>query len=509
LTINEDQDQDIWVGGWECALNVYNRKSRTFTTLTREKNGLPNNNIFDILTDRKGRIWMTFGGIGFAEFNKSAKTFEVYTLTNSKLPSQWVLNLTEDYSGKIILGHTNGFSIFNPENKTFENFSNKENEENSLSNNQINIIIVSRDSTLWIGTINGLNHYVPKIKKYTRYYEQNGLPNNNIAGLVEDDHGFIWISTSNGISKMDPKSGTFKNYKLTDGLQGKSYIRNSSFRTSKGEILFGGTNGYNLFFPDSLHDNTSLPPVVISNFTIFNKPVKINGPNSPLHKDISQTDAIVLNYKQSVFSFEFVALDYTAPSQNQYAYMLEGFENEWNYVGTRRSASYTNLDAGNYIFHVKGSNNDGIWNDVGVSLRIKVTPPFWKTWIFRILVIILIFSSLYALYKQRMNQAIRDKEILENKIKEGEEVIQQKIKEVDKQTAEIKARDLRELETRFMNEGIAKFSNIIILSDGDIHKMSSGIISGLANYVGIVMGALYVVKNDGSDVVIEMESSYA
>jgi len=509
LAICEDHDQDIWIGGWECALNVYNRKSKTFTTFTQEKNGLPNNNIFDILTDQKGRIWMAFGGIGFAEFNKSAKTFKVYTMTNSKLPSQWVLNLVEDYSGNILLGHTNGFSIFNPETETFENFSNKEKEDNSLSNNQINMILPSRDSTLWIGTINGLNHYDPKNKKYTRYYEQNGLPNNNIAGLVEDDHGNIWIGTANGISKLNPETNTFKNYKLTDGLQGKSYIRNSCYKSSRGEILFGGTNGYNIFYPDSLHDNASLPPVVITDFMIFNKPVKINGPHSPLHKDISQTKQIVLTYKQSVFSFEFVALDYTAPSQNQYAYMLEGFENEWNYIGTKRTASYTNLDAGKYIFHVKGSNNDGKWNEEGVTLMIKVTPPFWKRWIFRIIVILLIFYFIYTVFQQRMKVAKRDKEILEQKLKEGEEVIQQKIKEVDKQTEELKERDKSELEIRFMNEGIAKFSNIIVSSGGDIHKMSSSIISGLVSYVGIVMGAMYVVKNDGNDVVLEMESSYA
>jgi DNA repair exonuclease SbcCD ATPase subunit len=140
---------------------------------------------------------------------------------------------------------------------------------------------------------------------------------------------------------------------------------------------------------------------------------------------------------------------------------------------------------------------------------IKVTPPFWKTWIFRILVMIIICTSLYALYRQRMNHAKRDKEILESKIKEGEEIIQQKIQEVDRQAGEIKERDVRELEIRFMNEGIAKFSNIIVSSDGDVHKMSSDILSGLAKYVGIVMGALYVVKRNGSDVEIEMESSYA
>ncbi len=510
LAISNDADNDIWVGGWECGLNLFNRKNRTFTTFSKEKDGIPNNNIFDILLDRKGRIWMCFGGLGFAQFHKSTKTFTVYTQTNSKLPSAWVLNLIEDNSGNILLGHTNGFSIFNPENETFDNYSFKEDDENSLSNNQINIIQPFHDSTIWVGTINGLNRFDPRSKKFTRYFEKDGLPNNNIDGLVEDDHGNLWISSANGISKYDDVSHTFKNYKLTDGLQGKSYIRNSCFKSSKGEILFGGTNGYNIFYPDSLHDNPKLPPVVITDFMIFNRPVKINGPRSPLHKDISQTKQMTLTYKQSVFSFEFVALDYTAPSQNQYAYMLEGFEDEWNYVGTKRTASYTNLDAGKYVFHVKGSNNDGKWNEEGVSISIKVTPPFWKTWIFRIAVILILFYLMYFIYKQRMDQVKRDKQILEKKIKEGEGVIQQKMTEVEAQKEELRERDKRELEIRFMNEGIVKFSQIISSLGVDFKKMSSELISELTHYVGGIMGTLYVLNDDDPDeLYLEMESSFS
>ena len=510
LAICSDGDQDVWVGGWDCALNLYNRKSMAFTTFTSDKNGIPNNNIYDFLLDRKGRLWMTFGGFGFAQYHKSSKTFTTYTTENSDLNSSWVLNLVEDFDGNIILGHTDGFSVFNPEKETFKNFSFKESDENSLSNNQISIIMVARDSTYWIGTINGLNHFDPGNLKFTRYYVQNGLPSNNITGLVEDDHGELWISTSDGISKFEPQTGKFKNYNLTDGLQGKSFIRNSCYKSAKGEILFGGTNGYNIFLPDSLHDNSTIPPVVITGFTIFNKPVAINVHGSPLKKDISQTKKITLTYKQSVFSFEYVALDYTAPGQNQYAYKLEGFEDDWNYVGTKRLASYTNLDAGNYVFRVKGSNNDGIWNEEGASLMIKIKPPFWKTWIFRIAVILILASLVYFFVRQRIEQVKKDKEILEKKIREGEEVIQQKMAEVEHQREEIKERDKRELEIRFMNEGIAKFSSIIVSAGNDIKRMSTGILAELVDYVGIIMGAVFVVhKAHSEDIYLEMESSYA
>ena len=206
-----------------------------------------------------------------------------------------------------------------------------------------------------------------------------------------------------------------------------------------------------------------------------------------------------------------MALDYTAPDQNQYAYKLEGFEEDWNYVGTKRIASYTNLDAGNYVFRVKGSNNDGIWNEEGVSLMIRIKPPFWKTWIFRITVLLVLASLVYFFVKQRMAQVKRDKEILESKIREGEEVIQQKMAEVEQQREEIKERDQRELEIRFMNEGIAKFSSVIVSAGNDIKKMATGILSELVDYVGITMGAVFVVHkaHSAEEVYLAMESSYA
>jgi len=437
MAICKDKDNDIWLGGWESGLNLYNRKDKTFSNFTQGKNETLSKNIFDILVDHKGRLWIATSGIGFGLYDKKYNTIVAYNTKNSKLPSDWVLTLAEDYAGNILLGHTNGFSIFNPENETFENYSRKDSDDNMLSNNQTNIILPAHDSTLWIGTINGLNHFNPKNKKFAIYYEQNGLPNNNIDGLVEDDHGYIWISTANGISKFDPKSGSFKNYTLADGLQGKGYIRNSCYKTLKGEILFGGTNGFDIFNPDSLFDNPNIPPVFITDFTIFNKTAKIGETDSPLRKHISQTSKITLSYKQSVFSFEFVALDYTAPDQNQYAYKLEGFENEWNYVGDKRTATYTNLNPGNYTFRVKGSNNDGKWNEEGISLAITITPPVWDTWLFRIVTIALFLLALIFIFRLHLRNLKKREEQLKIKIKESVNKLQQANYELKERQDEI------------------------------------------------------------------------
>ena len=425
LAICNDKEDNIWIGGWGCGLNMFNRKNKTFTTFTQEKNGIPSNNIFDILVDRKGRIWIAFGNVGLAKYDKISRTFVIYSKQNSNLPANWVLNLTEDLAGNIILGLTDGFSIFNPEKETFENFRNKEDDENSLSYNQINIIIPGHDSTLWIGTVYGLNNYNPKNKKFTHFFAKDGLPDNNITGLAEDNNGSIWSSTSNGISKYDPRSGSFRNYTVADGLQGNGYIRNSCFKTSKGEILFGGTNGFNIFYPDSLFDNPNLPRVVMTGFSIFNKPVKAGEAGSPLSKQISQTSQLVLSYKQSVISFEFAALEYTSPRQNQYAYRLEGFEKDWNIVGTKHTATYTNLDPGKYVFRVKASNNDGKWNEEGVSLHITVKPPIWKTLWFRIIFIFSCCLVLASFFLIRIRNLKKQELYLKQKIEESTDELKQ------------------------------------------------------------------------------------
>jgi signal transduction histidine kinase/ligand-binding sensor domain-containing protein len=467
LSICQDQDHDIWVGGWGCGLNLYNRRNKTFTTFSNDKNNIPNNNIFDILTDQKGRIWIAFGDLGIARYDKKSGTFKLYSSNNSKLPSNWVLNLTLNYKGNIVLGHTNGFSIFDPDKETFENYSSNEKDTNSLSNDQVNKILQSHDSSLWIGTINGLNHFNPENKKFTRFYEQDGLPNNNINGLVEDNHGILWISTANGISKFDTKSGSFKNYTFTDGLQGNGFIRNSCFKTRAGEILFGGTNGYTIFHPDSLFDNLNLPKLIITDFTIFNKHVKVGERGSPLSKQISQTRQIVLSYEQNVISFEFAALEYTSPGQNQYAYKLEGFETDWNYIGTKRTATYTNLNPGKYILHAKCSNNDGRWNENGVSLLITITPPIWETWWFRSICLFAILFIISSYISIRTRNIKRNNLLLEIQVKERTKELRVKNRILRKQTIEMNETNVL-LEER--QQRIEEQSEILLAQKEDLIK---------------------------------------
>jgi hypothetical protein len=258
----------------------------------------------------------------------------------------------------------------------------------------------------------------PETGKVVDYTTTNGLPDNTINGIVEDQYGYLWISTNSGLCRFDPKTGTCKNMGLDNGLQSYEFAQGAFLKTSRGEVLFGGVNGFNVVHPDKIIVNETAPPVVISEFKIFNKTVVANQEGSPLQQDIMETKEITLSYRQSIFSFSFAALNYTVSDKNQYAYMLEGFDKDWIYCGSQRTATYTNLDPGQYTFRVKASNNDGVWNEKGISIKIIITPPFWQTWWFKGLCIIVVLSSVIAVYKIRMGAINRQREQLEQQVQE-------------------------------------------------------------------------------------------
>ncbi|HES59354.1 MAG TPA: PAS domain S-box protein, partial [Caldithrix sp.] len=254
------------------------------------------------------------------------------------------------------------------------------------------------------------------------YHLNDGLPSEGIIGIVEDNNGNLWLSTSNGISNFNVSDTTFTNYSESDGLQSDEFWHNAYFKDQKGRLYFGGQNGFNAFYPDSIKSNPFIPKIVFTDLKIFNKSVKIdekvNG-DIIISKSITQTSEIVLSHRNNIFTIEFAALHFTQPLKNKYLYKLEGFDEDWvEKSADRHFASYTNLPAGDYIFKVKASNNDGVWNEEGVSLKILITPPFWATWWFRLLTIGFIIIAVIVFYQKRTyNIKQRNKE-LEHKVQE-------------------------------------------------------------------------------------------
>ena len=240
---------------------------------------------------------------------------------------------------------------------------------------------------LWLGTDGGgLDKFDPESETFVHYTAKDGLPGDGIRGILEEDAapgdgpgdggGVLWVSTNNGLSRFDPRTETFRNFDASDGLQGNEFMGRACHKSSSGEMFFGGMNGFTAFYPDRVRDNPHVPPVVLTS-------LRQNGEDVGLRTALEHTEKVAFHWPDNSFEFEFAALNYIQPSKNQYAYRLEGFDRDWNHVGNRPYGKYTNLPGGTYTLRLKGSNNDGVWNEEGSSLAITIVPPFWATWWFR------------------------------------------------------------------------------------------------------------------------------
>jgi len=288
--------------------------------------------------------------------------------------------ILEDREGFLWLGTYSGLVRFDPRTGAFTQYRHDPADPHSLSDDFVWSLYQAPDGTLWVGTQGGLNRLDDReAGRFTVYTVEDGLPNDGIAAILGDDAGHLWLATmGGGLSRFDPRTETFRNYDESDGLQGLHFIPGAAFRSADGELFFGGASGLNRFYPADVRDNPHAPPVVLTAFRVFDQ-VRDFG------RDLAGVEEIRLSYRDNFFSFEFAALDYADPSKNRYAYILEGFDRDWVHADTRRYAAYTNVPPGVYTFRVRASNNDGVWNEEGLAVRVVITPPFWATWWFRLL----------------------------------------------------------------------------------------------------------------------------
>lgn len=289
-----------------------------------------------------------------------------------------------DEAGIVWLGTTNGLFSYHPEAPDSESrlrqYVNMRNDPRSLSEDFVSVIQSGADGTLWIGTWGGgINHFDPASSVFTRYGEREGLPNELVLSILADARQQLWIGTANGLARFDPGTTTFRTYDRLDGLPHNNFVQNAMFKDEQGRLYLGASNAVVAFNPDDIQDNPYLPPVMLTGFQVFNQSMPVGG-ESPLQQHPNYVREITLPYNQSVFTFEFVGLNFSAAAKNHYAYRMERVDPDWNYVGDRRLATYTNLSPGEYIFRVIASNNDGVWNEDGLSLRLVITPPWWQTW---------------------------------------------------------------------------------------------------------------------------------
>jgi ligand-binding sensor domain-containing protein/two-component sensor histidine kinase len=367
---------------------------------------LPSNNIYSIAEDSAGVIYIgTYRGLCL--YDPGRKQLELIdpSPTPAIVPGHIIRSVSIDKNGKIWCGTDNGVRLLHG-GKLTNVFRNIEADSTSLSHNKTTSCYIDRNSNIWIGTKSGLNLYNPRKNYFKRFISENDLPDPGIRSLIQDNGGNLWIATNHGLAKYDVNEKRFYNYGMEDGLISDQFITNAVHRDSLGVLYFGTNNGLVSFKPENIRPNSYVPPVAITNIRIFNTPIwSMNDTN--LVNTYKRENHLVLSYDQNFFSFEFAGLNYINSAANQYAYKLEGIDKEWVYPGTQRFAGYTDIPPGRYIFNVKASNNDNIWNDIPATITITIIPPWWKTWWFYALCFIAACALAYSIYRIRLQQVLK------------------------------------------------------------------------------------------------------
>ncbi len=436
LNIQEDSYGNLWFGTWGEGITVYNPKKNTYIHFRhddKDTSTISSNNAWAILEDKDKNIWIgTYNG-GLNLYHRESNTFTafVHDANNpSSIGSNKVILLYQDSRGRMWIGTDGGgLDLFDPASQTFTHYAHHD-SANSISNNAITQIHEDKHGNLWIGTMSGLNYFDISREKFIAYRKTDGLPSDFISGILEDNAGNLWISTNKGITRYQPSIGKFQNFDVADGLQSNEFKPHASLLSRSGAMYFGGTNGFNEFFPDRIREKHYKVPIVLTDFQLFNTSVPIANsthPDSPLKKSITETNAITLGHNHTVISFEFAALNYADVGRKTYSYFLEGFDKDWVKCGNERKITYTNLAPGTYIFKMRAIDSGGDWDTNILSLQMIIMPPFWQTWWFTTLAILSATGLGYLIYRIRTNAIQKQKHELEEQVRERTaEVVQQK-----------------------------------------------------------------------------------
>ena len=403
--IFEDPQGTFWLGT-QNGLYEFDPKAGIFRRYEENQDYPLGEEIRQIVKDQEGYLWLNVQGAGLKRVDPKTGIVVSHYYYKPDDPR----SLSDDYiyhfyltpDNVLWIGTEGGLNKLDINTEIITRFSfapgSKEGRDPA---NDIQHIYASLSGALWVSTVSGLKAFDPETGEFTTYTTEDGLPSNLVVWATEVTTGKVWIVTTMEVVKFDMMANIFRVYDVTDGLAGIE-LSNDMIKSSWGEIFFVSTNlGVNAFYPDKIKDNPFIPPVILTDFKLFNHFVHHYGEGSVLPKPINDVDTLTLTHNQSVFSIDFAALNYKVPEKNLYQYRLEGFDQDWSPVGTRRSATYTNLDPGEYVFRVKASNSDGVWSETGKLLRIVITPPWWKTWWFRSLTLMLLLCILVGGYRWR------------------------------------------------------------------------------------------------------------
>lgn len=385
------KDGKLWIGTYLGGMDCFDGAKFThYRHDPQNPNSLANDNVWSIVEDPSGMIWIGTLGSGLQKFDPVKKQFTTFNhSTRHQLSSDYISSLFLGRNDQLILGTAIGITLFNTKTADIEVLQTNRKGDQTFTNLNVNHVYEDSRGLVWIGTRNGLNIWDPKQDKIIQIYKSDGLSDNVIAGIIEDNSRNMWITTANGVSNIMVKLNatdhdynySFVNYSEMDGLQSNEFNLRSIFKSRHGELLLGGTKGFNLFNPESIRYNTEKPNVHFTGLRLFNEEVIVgkeyNG-NKILSSELNKVDEVSFKYRQNVFSVEFSAMNYVLPEKTTFAYMLEGFNTDWLVTDDGvHSVTYTNLTPGKYILRVKAANSDGYWSETSTALHIRIRPPFW------------------------------------------------------------------------------------------------------------------------------------
>jgi signal transduction histidine kinase/ligand-binding sensor domain-containing protein len=430
-SIQQDAEGVLWIGTEGGGLDRFIRETGRFTHYRydpADPHSLSSNDVLTVYVDRSDTVWVgTWRGLN--KLDRATGRFVRYQSSGADghgLSQNTVRSIYEDWSGALWIGTEGGLNRLDRDAEVFTVYTANPEEDGALSSNTILSMLEDQSGTLWIGTHGGgLNKFDRAVNRFVDFSAEHGLPSDVVYGILEDEQGFLWLSTNQGVCKFDPRTETCTSYSAADGLQSQEFNAGAFTRGMNGEMFFGGVNGFNAFHPESVASNPFLPPIVLTSLRQGGEEVSVGGP-------LESMEEVTFRWPANYFEFEYAALSYLQPEKNQYAYMLEGFREGWNYAGTRRFGRYTNLPGGTYTLRVKGTNNDGVWNEEGLSVRVTIVPPFWASWWFRLIVSLVVVGGGVAAYRLRVQG-------VEARTRTLEGLVQERTQEIERRRQELEA----------------------------------------------------------------------
>jgi PAS domain S-box-containing protein len=499
FAITKESKDILWVGSEQgiTRINLFNLETTHFTHQKNRRSSLAHNRVRSILYSEKSGLWIgTYGGLdhfnskkkGFTHYNKFSKgpnfisndtvssiwemksgdlligTYGggVYTLNikNRKLEKlppyrhsilnkalYLVLDVIEGKNGDIwIASFGGGVLQYHRKSGEYTVYRNILDNLNSIGNDYVFSVLEDSDNIIWFGTSGGgLDSYNPEKNIFNHFTMKNGLPNNFVYGILEDNYGYLWLSTNNGISRFTRgkeknrgDTSLFLNFTPKDGITDKEYNFGAFYKDKSGYLYFGGINGITWFNPEKIKENHYDPPILITRFSVLNRPVKIGG-NSPLPQNINYLSDVTLTHRDYTFTIAFAAIDYSNPNKIKYAYRMNGVDDDWIITDSKhRYATYTTLNGGNYSFYVRATNSSGVWSNKSKIIKFTIVPPFWDTFLFRILALFSLIGFIGMLFylrtisvvkknralqevNEQLNQQIRKREMMQKALRESEE----------------------------------------------------------------------------------------